>query len=150
MDLDVIVSEFRSVPFSVAMSTQRFHRRRLAYRETFTSTEIHLASKTIFPVIIHALSELEFSFVPDHIARYGRMAEQAARRKFWQILSAVEYCHDRRIVHRDLKVFIHLSCRVRQITHQVVVHYLPRCWNLECVPQLEESVIDDRRRVPAS
>lgn len=43
------------------------------------------------------------SFV-DYIARYGRMAEQAARRKFWQILSAVEYCHERRIVHRDLKV----------------------------------------------
>ncbi|XP_041981512.1 serine/threonine-protein kinase SIK2-like [Aricia agestis] len=39
----------------------------------------------------------------DYIARYGRMAEQAARRKFWQILSAVEYCHERRIVHRDLK-----------------------------------------------
>lgn len=32
------------------------------------------------------------------------MAEPAARRKFWQILSAVEYCHERRIVHRDLKV----------------------------------------------
>ncbi|XP_051552056.1 serine/threonine-protein kinase SIK2-like isoform X2 [Myxocyprinus asiaticus] len=26
-----------------------------------------------------------------------------ARRKFWQILSAVEYCHERSIVHRDLK-----------------------------------------------
>ncbi|XP_023935517.2 serine/threonine-protein kinase SIK2 [Bicyclus anynana] len=39
----------------------------------------------------------------DYIARFGRMAEQAARRKFWQILSAVEYCHERRIVHRDLK-----------------------------------------------
>ncbi|XP_008474184.1 5'-AMP-activated serine/threonine-protein kinase catalytic subunit alpha [Diaphorina citri] len=39
----------------------------------------------------------------DYIARYGRMNENAARRKFWQILSAVEYCHNRRVVHRDLK-----------------------------------------------
>ncbi|XP_063230133.1 serine/threonine-protein kinase SIK2-like [Bacillus rossius redtenbacheri] len=39
----------------------------------------------------------------DYIARYGRMSEGAARRKFWQILSAVEYCHNRRVVHRDLK-----------------------------------------------
>ncbi|CAN7945920.1 unnamed protein product, partial [Ixodes pacificus] len=26
-----------------------------------------------------------------------------ARRKFWQVLSAVEYCHSNRVVHRDLK-----------------------------------------------
>ncbi|XP_046382873.1 uncharacterized protein LOC124153627 [Ischnura elegans] len=39
----------------------------------------------------------------DYIARYGRMSESAARLKFWQILSAVEYCHNRRVVHRDLK-----------------------------------------------
>jgi serine/threonine protein kinase len=39
----------------------------------------------------------------DYIARYGRMTEEQARTKFWQILSAVEYCHNRNIVHRDLK-----------------------------------------------
>ncbi|XP_030761016.1 serine/threonine-protein kinase SIK2-like [Sitophilus oryzae] len=39
----------------------------------------------------------------DYIARYGRMSEEQARVKFWQILSAVEYCHNRNIVHRDLK-----------------------------------------------
>ncbi|XP_055840590.1 serine/threonine-protein kinase SIK2 isoform X2 [Episyrphus balteatus] len=39
----------------------------------------------------------------DYIAKCGRMSEHAARMKFWQILSAVEYCHNRGIVHRDLK-----------------------------------------------
>ncbi|XP_022188457.2 serine/threonine-protein kinase SIK2 isoform X2 [Nilaparvata lugens] len=39
----------------------------------------------------------------DYIARHGRMSESGARRKFWQILSAVEYCHNHRVVHRDLK-----------------------------------------------
>ncbi|KAI4814816.1 hypothetical protein KUCAC02_005005 [Chaenocephalus aceratus] len=38
--------------------------------------------------------------------QYGsnlEIGELEARRKFWQILSAVEYCHNRNIVHRDLK-----------------------------------------------
>ncbi|KAM4742580.1 LOW QUALITY PROTEIN: serine/threonine-protein kinase SIK2 [Anableps anableps] len=39
----------------------------------------------------------------DYLAKHGRLSELEARRKFWQILSAVEYCHNRNIVHRDLK-----------------------------------------------
>lgn len=31
------------------------------------------------------------------------MSEQEARRRFQQIISAVEYCHQHNIVHRDLK-----------------------------------------------
>uniref|UniRef100_A0A3Q2EBU6 non-specific serine/threonine protein kinase n=1 Tax=Cyprinodon variegatus TaxID=28743 RepID=A0A3Q2EBU6_CYPVA len=39
----------------------------------------------------------------DYLAKHGRLSELEARRKFWQILSAVEYCHNRNVVHRDLK-----------------------------------------------
>lgn len=49
-------------------------------------------------------NHISLSLFSDYIARYGKMSERAARQKFWQILSAVEYCHKRGIVHRDLKV----------------------------------------------
>ncbi|KAG8519004.1 Serine/threonine-protein kinase SIK2, partial [Galemys pyrenaicus] len=38
-----------------------------------------------------------------YLANHGRLNECEARRKFWQILSAVDYCHERKVVHRDLK-----------------------------------------------
>ena len=34
----------------------------------------------------------------------GKLSETEARKKFWQILSAIEYCHNCKVVHRDLKV----------------------------------------------
>jgi MAP/microtubule affinity-regulating kinase len=36
------------------------------------------------------------------------MKEKDARAKFRQILSAVSYCHKKRVIHRDLKVFYSL------------------------------------------
>ena len=32
------------------------------------------------------------------------MSEQEARKKFKQIILAVDYCHSKGVVHRDLKV----------------------------------------------
>uniref|UniRef100_A0A8C2UX91 non-specific serine/threonine protein kinase n=1 Tax=Chinchilla lanigera TaxID=34839 RepID=A0A8C2UX91_CHILA len=39
----------------------------------------------------------------DYLTANGHLSENEARKKFWQILSAVEYCHNHHIVHRDLK-----------------------------------------------
>lgn len=40
----------------------------------------------------------------DHLVRNGRMLEPEARRIFHQIVFAVRYLHQQRVVHRDLKV----------------------------------------------
>ena len=50
------------------------------------------------------VDEFVFCFISEYIAQHGRMTESEARKKFWQIIMAVEYCHKRHVVHRDLKV----------------------------------------------
>lgn len=40
----------------------------------------------------------------EYLVSNGRMREKDARVKFRQIVSAVQYCHQKNIVHRDLKV----------------------------------------------
>ena len=42
--------------------------------------------------------------VTDHLVAHGRMKEKEARKKFLQIASAVDNCHKKNVVHRDLKV----------------------------------------------
>lgn len=39
----------------------------------------------------------------DYLVFHGRMKEKEARAKFRQIVSAVQYCHQKKIIHRDLK-----------------------------------------------
>ena len=40
----------------------------------------------------------------DYLVAHGRMKEREARVKFRQIVSAVHYCHQKHVIHRDLKV----------------------------------------------
>uniref|UniRef100_UPI00359018EE serine/threonine-protein kinase SIK2 n=1 Tax=Myxine glutinosa TaxID=7769 RepID=UPI00359018EE len=39
----------------------------------------------------------------EYLSKHGQLDEEEAKRKFLQIVSAVDYCHQRGIVHRDLK-----------------------------------------------
>ncbi len=40
----------------------------------------------------------------DYLVAHGKFKEKDARVKFRQILSAMSYCHKKRVIHRDLKV----------------------------------------------
>ncbi|PSN34704.1 hypothetical protein C0J52_19023 [Blattella germanica] len=55
--------------------------------------------KTIYLVTEYASGGEIF----DHLVANGRMSEIEARRMFHQIVAAVNYCHKRNVVHRDLK-----------------------------------------------
>ncbi|XP_013785563.1 serine/threonine-protein kinase MARK1-like isoform X2 [Limulus polyphemus] len=39
----------------------------------------------------------------DYLVAHGRMKEKEGRAKFRQIVSALQYCHQKKIIHRDLK-----------------------------------------------
>ena len=39
----------------------------------------------------------------DYLVGHGRMKEKDARKQFRQIISAVDFCHTRHVIHRDLK-----------------------------------------------
>ncbi|KAM9240749.1 serine/threonine-protein kinase MARK1 isoform 6-T6 [Leptosomus discolor] len=53
--------------------------------------------------IMKILNHPNIGEVFDYLVAHGRMKEKEARAKFRQIVSAVQYCHQKCIVHRDLK-----------------------------------------------
>ncbi|WAR19901.1 MARK3-like protein [Mya arenaria] len=85
--------------------------------------EVIETEKTLYLVMEYASGGEVF----DYLVAHGRMKEKEARAKFRQIISAVQYCHQKNIVHRDLK---ELRERVLRGKYRIPFYMSTDCENL--------------------
>lgn len=82
------------------MAREIHHHRQLRHPNIVTLFEILSTESAIYIVFEHCPNGELF----DLLTESGRFTEERAQFYFRQLVDAVKYCHDRGIVHRDLKL----------------------------------------------